>query len=102
MTSGEELAIVSTALFDLTCHDHAQRSKLATPPVLDRPALAWEVAERTWWPGQRTFGRARTAKILGELVALGVAKRTRPKGSRFVYEFVSWDGLVGGQPADLR
>lgn len=80
----DELAIVLTALYDLTRPDD---------DGAHLPATAAEVASQTRWPGARTFGRSRTSRLLAELVQTGCARRRRPQGSPFVYAFVGWDGL---------
>jgi hypothetical protein len=71
-TLSEEQGVVLTVLYD-----RARRG--------DEPCSVEEVAAGTAWPGERTYGVARTRRALGELRAAGLARRiaSRADGVRW-------------------
>jgi hypothetical protein len=52
----------------------------------EAPATAEEIAELTRWPGARTFGVARTRRILRQLQAAGLVRRTASRAAGIRWE----------------
>jgi hypothetical protein len=50
----------------------------------DSPGTTEEISADTAWPGERTYGMARTSRILRELQELGYVRRVRNR-ARGVY-----------------
>lgn len=84
MTLTDDERLVATMVYDLSCPGSplfAQRR---------RPATAAAVADELSLSQPRRFGVARASRALAQLTDRGLIRRTRPKGSPFVYEHVRW------------
>ncbi len=78
----EDEQLVATAVYDMSCPVSPLFERL------QRPATAAAVAHDLSLHAR--FGVARASRALGALTARGLIRRTRPKGSAFVYHHVRW------------
>jgi len=62
----DEQKVIGTILFD--------RARGVEGVIVGSGTIA-DLAAATAWPGERTFGRSRTARVLRELHAEGIARR---------------------------
>jgi len=81
----DEQEIIATVLLDRS------RGVLGQTPA--GPGTVAEIAQGTAWPGARTYGVARTRRILGELRREGIARRLnygRAGGVQWALDEAGW------------